>query len=70
MIVTSSFFGAFTHVVTTSSSFGSMKTGFLKLHHLYIPLILHIGMLIYCEIAINGSILITVPKLYFILLLI
>jgi hypothetical protein len=47
-----------------------MKTGFLKLHHLYIPLILHIGMLIYGEIAINGSILITVPKLYFILLLI
>lgn len=47
-----------------------MKTGFLTLHHLYIPLILHIGMVIYGEIAINGSILITVPNLYFILLLI
>ena len=47
-----------------------MKTGFLKLHHLCIPIILHIGMLIYGDIAINVSILITVPKLYFILLLI
>jgi len=47
-----------------------MKTGFLKLHHLYISVILHIGMLIYGDIAINVSILITVPKLYFILLLI
>ncbi len=46
-----------------------MKTGFLKLH-LYIPLILHIGMLIYGEIAITGSILICVPNLYLILLLI
>jgi hypothetical protein len=47
-----------------------MKIGFLTLHHLYIPLILLIGMVIYGEIAINGSILITVPNLYFILLLI
>lgn len=47
-----------------------MKTGFLTLHHLHIPLILHIGIVIYGEIAINDSILITVPNLYFILLLI
>ena len=46
-----------------------MKTGFLKLH-LYIPIILHFRMLIYGDIAINASILITVPNLYIILLLI
>ena len=48
-----------------------MKAGFLTLHlHLGIPLVLHFGMLNYGEIAINGSILITVPNLYIILLLI